>query len=155
MSLPAFATSRLGRLQLRINVALFAGFLLVAFAIVAPHQQWLGRGASLFWTGIVSIIGWRLMSGIQGLLDRFKPDSALEAKRLNEQIKLMATMLNTVAAASVSVLAISEIAKQPQNPNMLLITLAIGLGLWVHMGARGLLLHLKDDAAAAYEMPEA
>ncbi len=152
--MPAFAQSRLGRLQLRINLALFCGYGLLAFAIVAP-QHWLGQGTALFWTGILSIVGWRLMSGIQNQLDRFTPDSVLEAKKLNEQIKLMATMLNTVAAASVSVLAIAEIAKQPKNPNMLMIAGAIGLGMWVHMGARGLLLHLKDDTATAFKSADA
>lgn len=91
------------------------------------------------------------MSGIQALLDKFQPENSLEAKRFNEQVKLLATMLNTVAAAAVSVLAISEIAKHPAEPDMLLIVFAIGAGLWVHMGARGLLLHLKDESASAYE----
>jgi len=151
MALPAYATSRLGLLQLRINIALACGFALLATAILAPHQHLLGRNASFIWTGILSVVGWRLMSGIQRLLDGFVPENALEAKRLNEQIKLMATMLNTVAAAAVSVLAIAEIAKQPQQPNMTLIACAIGLGIWVQMGARGLLLHLKDESPTAYE----
>ncbi|WP_198353576.1 hypothetical protein [Sphingomonas sp. MA1305] len=150
MALPAFSTSSLGILQLRINIALTCGYLLLAYAIAFPPTELLGPNASLILTGVLSVPGWRLLSGIQRVIDNYSPIDALDAKRLNEQVKLLATMMNTVAAASVSVLAISEIAKNPTRPNMLVIAISIGFALWVNMGARGLLLHLKDENTSTY-----
>src|SRR4051812_34682719 len=111
--------SPLGILQLRLNVALAVGYGLVALAILAPQQRVLQAYPSLFVTGVVSVIGWRIISLVQKIIDRFKPGSALDAKRLNEQLKSMSSALNTIATATVSVLAIAEIAKAPAQPNML------------------------------------
>lgn len=146
--------SPLGLLQLKINWRLMVAFGFLAVAILAPQRQFLGQPSSLFWTGILSVVGWRLMSGIQRNLSQFKPATVTEAKSVNEQIKLMATLLNNVGVAGVSVLAISEIARKPNDPNMVIIVVAIAGAIWFHAGGRGLLLHLKDETPASYPSVE-
>jgi hypothetical protein len=42
-------------------------------------------------------------------IDRYELENPLAAKRVNEQIKLMATLCNTLAAAVVSIVALSEL----------------------------------------------
>ena len=71
----------------------------------------------------------------------------MEAKRANEQIKSLSTAINALAAGS----AVAVTAKQlsEPTPDYPLVIIAIGLGVWIHTGARHLLGLLKDESISA------
>lgn len=147
LNLPKIARGRLGLLQLKMNYLIMFMFL-VGVIFVKKIDWTFVKGespvviGSLAYLVIISVF----FSVFQHMIHKFKPDDALDAKRLNEQLKLMASGINTVAAAFVTVLAIAKFQEVGINT----VLLAGGAGLWVHMGARGILLHLKDETASAY-----
>ena len=77
-------------------------------------------------------------------IDRYTPVTQLQAKRANEQIKLTAGFANTIAAACVSVMALTELLKEP--PQYIHITIAVAIAAIVHDGARKMVGLLKDES---------
>lgn len=74
----------------------------------------------------------------------FAPQSGLEAKRANEQIKLVSTTVNSVALATAAAFAITEFAKEAE-PNYLVMMMYVTIALDFHHRARALLGLLKDE----------
>lgn len=77
----------------------------------------------------------------------FVPRTALEAKRANEQIKSLSTAINALAAGSAVAVTVKQLSEV--EPNYPLIIIAVGLGVWIHTGARSLLGLLKDESISA------
>jgi len=77
-------------------------------------------------------------------IEEFQPATALEAKRANEQIKSLATAINSVAAGGAVAMTVKQMADA--HPNYGLVVFAVGLAVWVHSGARNLLGLLKDES---------
>jgi hypothetical protein len=80
---------------------------------------------------------------VQAILD-YEPQTQIQAKRANEQIKFSANFGNTVSAAWVSIVALSQLIKPgvPDYPSIALGVLVAGL---VHAGSRNMVALIKDE----------
>lgn len=128
------------------KVALFI-VICVALSIAPYRDRWFGIDSeSLFLYVIAPMIALVLIhisKAYEISIDRFVPSSSLEAKRANEQIKLMAAFANTIAAACVSVMALTELLKE--TPQYSYIAAAFCVSAIVHGGARRMVGLLKDE----------
>lgn len=122
----------------------------LALTKVPSHPIFFGRDVGL---NIASLIGWvgavmvrRVVSSYGDAVDDFKPSKPLHAKQANEQIKLVANLVNGAAGAAVTVFALSEMVRS-DHPDYVQIILAVAMALWVHSAARGLVGKLKDEAS--------
>ncbi len=123
----------------------------LALTRIPPHQHMFGRDLG---PNIAALVGWfgaimirRIVASYGKAIDEFEPATALQAKRANEQIKLVATLVNSAAGAAVTVFALSELVKG-NDTNYVQIIFATGLALWIHTAARSLLGKLKNEALA-------
>lgn len=74
----------------------------------------------------------------------FQPETPLQAKRANEQIKLMASFANAIATAVVAVIVISQSIKDIPPANITIFTGCIIAGM-IHVGGRNLVSLLKPE----------
>lgn len=78
-------------------------------------------------------------------IDQYEPESPLAAKRVNEQIKLTATFVNILAAAVVSVVTLSELARS-HTPDFTFMVVFGSIAVMIHVAARSLMGRLKDES---------
>ena len=86
----------------------------------------------------------RLRKRYVAAIAAYEPQTPLQAKRANEQIKLTATFGNTVAAACVAVAFLGRIVTDPNAQPYNLITALIWAGL-IHITAREIVGQIKDE----------
>lgn len=80
-------------------------------------------------------------------IEDFVPNTALEAKRANEQIKSLSTAINALAGSIAAGVTLKQFWEA--KPDYLLIILSVGFAVWIHTGARHLLGLLKDESISA------
>lgn len=76
--------------------------------------------------------------------DRYDPETPLQAKRANEQIKITAAFANAVATAIVAVQVLSQAIKETPPTPFHIITGIVIAGM-VHVGGRNLVALLKPE----------
>lgn len=104
-----------------------------------PHDTLMALASAVVATGfnrIIRFYGRRIAA--------FQPRSILEAKRANEQIKSVSTLFNALAGGGVIASTVKQLGEA--SPDYGLIVLTLGLGVWIHTGARNLLGLLKDES---------
>lgn len=106
-----------------------------------PHLNAFCGLIFLFVTGLVGI-----GRTIKAELLAYDPETTAAAKRVNEQIKLVATTINTVAVALASAFAIADWARNDE-PDFTLMLISAAVALHFHTQARSLLGLLKDESA--------
>jgi hypothetical protein len=74
----------------------------------------------------------------------YEPQTSIQAKRANEQIKFSANFGNTIAAAWISIMALSQLIK-PEPPRYDAIALAIVISGLIHAGSRNMVALIKDE----------
>jgi hypothetical protein len=125
-------------------------FLIVCALLTAipARPVWYGavtdRSVRLMLSAIGGIWVYRLTMSYVSAIAAYKPTTALQAKRANEQIKLTANFANTVSAAWISVIALSELIKS--TPDYSGIAVAVIIAGMVHGGARNMVGLIKDEA---------
>jgi len=73
----------------------------------------------------------------------FRPQTVLEAKRANEQIKSLASAINALSGGSVIAVAVRQLTQA--QPDYSLIVATTAAGVWAHSLGRSLLGMLKDE----------
>lgn len=124
---------------------------LMAATFIPTREFYLGfiPHAQLF-SGTVFAFTWFLRAVILSYaraMESFEPNSTTKAKRANEQIKLFAGLLNSSAVAIVGVATVRELFSV-DDPNYVVIVLALTLSMYIHAHARAILGYLKDEAIA-------
>lgn len=94
-------------------------------------------------SGAVAVCFSRIIRFYGRRIAAFQPRSALEAKRANEQIKSVSTLFNALAGGGAIASTIKQLGEA--SPDYGFIVLTLGLGVWIHTGARNLLGLLKDE----------
>ena len=143
----ATETKRLKELWESVNTVIWIYFVICFGALWTPDIPIMGNRLPVL---ISAVLGssFGLVTDIVGKkISSFEPANSTEAKRVNEQIKSLAAMINAVAAGAVTVFALSQIAKGFGSLDMPMIMFALGIALYVHNGARALLGLLKDDSS--------
>jgi len=84
-------------------------------------------------------------------INEYNPTTVLEAKRANEQIKLLANFASAIAVATFAVLALSNLIDKGSVKADISTFCLIMLGAWfIHSGGRNILGLIKDECSDAY-----
>lgn len=129
-----------------INARLWIYYLVCFGALWTPAVKFAGMDLRVVACAILGPLFGPVIRSVGNNIRDYEPTSVVDAKRVNEQIKSTAGMLNTFATASVSIFALSEVRNGVERANLIVIMLALGFALYVHSGARNLLGLLKDEA---------
>lgn len=135
------------------NWALAALAIIFAVSVILPEfkfPSWLGGGSSFALAG--SMIGWAMQRTTRAATEdaaRYRPSSVIDAKRANEQIKLVANSMNVVALAAIGFYVIQGLPSAT-TADRILTALVLVLALSVHVDARRLMGMLKDESPSAY-----
>lgn len=129
------------------------GFLLICAAVsripVQASYGWFSdiRLISIITLALVMLLK-RVFESFTRAVGGFEPRTPTAAKRANEQIKLIATLLNATAIGGVAVTALSEMLTK-DFPDGTKIVLGLAFAYWLHGHARAILGHLKDEGPSA------
>jgi hypothetical protein len=93
---------------------------------------------------LAGIAIYRLTKGYVAAIESYTPSTPLQAKRANEQIKLTANFANTIAAAWIGVVALSQLIKK--EPDFFVISITVMISGFIHGGARNMVGLVKDEA---------
>jgi hypothetical protein len=74
----------------------------------------------------------------------YNPHTQIQAKRANEQIRFSANFGNTISAAWISIMALSQLIK-PGEPSYAMIAFAVAIAGFIHVGSRNMVALIKDE----------
>jgi hypothetical protein len=126
-------------------------YLAVCFSaalIPTPNLGWISKEAlGLSLTCVLTFLGPRVLKSYQSSIKDFKPINKHEAKIANEQIKLIATFLNSGSIAIFVIVVIGPYFNQinQSRSDNILIILGIVIIFFANIGARNTLGCLKNE----------
>jgi hypothetical protein len=134
----------------RANHYLILFMVLCGLSGVVEHRPvWFGvlpdRWLQMILSIVAGIVVFRLTKNYTAAIAAYEPSTPLQARRANEQIKLTANFSNTIAAAWIAVVALSQLTKA-DGPNYYIITLAVMIAGFIHGGGRNIVGLIKDEA---------
>ncbi len=93
-----------------------------------------------------SIAAHQISQRFIGAIADYEPQTELEAKRANEQIRLTATFANLVAVASISVLVFSRLLMPNVSGTLISVPVVIIMAGFAHYVARKVVSLIKDES---------
>lgn len=122
----------------------------LVLSIIPARPLWFGFVTDRAMNGFLSVLSGAAIHYITKALVQafaeYTPATPLQARRANEQIKLMATFSNAIAVAVIAILAIGQLVRDA-GPDYFKLSMGVMISVMIHAGGRNLVALLKAEKA--------
>jgi hypothetical protein len=117
-------------------------------SLIPEREMWFGLLTNLQAQTALAVAGALILHKLSrrylAAIVAYVPATPLQAKRANEQIKLMANFTNAIATAWIAIAVLNQVIRDNPPPAFSVMT-AIALAGILHIGAREIVGQIKDE----------